>query len=272
MRCTTCAATSPPAWLHGHSRAPYPARPAKMGHHQPAETSDRSTQTYASDRFTRIPCGCGQHGVASRRGDDTATASTSGGGANATANEPPTVVAGFNKVVTEGSTVTLSGTASDADNDTLTYSWSHNHPGLTLSGGVTLSPSFTAPAVDSDTTVTFTLAVFDGTDTVSDSLDVIIANVPPGTPQNLQATSTSDSVTLTWDDPGDDSITGYKIMSRTPATQSYLSALVSNTGSAGTSYTVENLEPDTAYVFRIIAINGDGASSRSDSVRISTTA
>ena len=42
-RCTACAATPPPAWLHGYSRVPYPARPAKA-EHQPAETSGRFTQ------------------------------------------------------------------------------------------------------------------------------------------------------------------------------------------------------------------------------------
>ena len=42
-RCTACAATPPPAWLHGYSRVPYPARPAKT-EHQPAETSGRFTQ------------------------------------------------------------------------------------------------------------------------------------------------------------------------------------------------------------------------------------
>ena len=41
--CTACAATPPLAWLHGYSRVPYPARPAKT-EHQPAETSDRFTQ------------------------------------------------------------------------------------------------------------------------------------------------------------------------------------------------------------------------------------
>ena len=45
----------PPAWLHGYSRVPYPARPAKMGHHKPAETSGRSTQIHASNRSTQIP-------------------------------------------------------------------------------------------------------------------------------------------------------------------------------------------------------------------------
>ena len=63
----------------------------------------------------------------------------------------------------------------------------------------------------------------------------VLGSVPPvapAAPANLTATSTIDSVTLTWDDSGDDSITGYKILYRTPATQSELGVLVADTGSA----------------------------------------
>ena len=190
-------------------------------------------------------------------------------------NNAPVVDAGADQTVQEGATVTLSGTAADDDGDILTYQWSHDStPGITFANPASPSTTLTVPPVDSDTAITFTLTADDGTATASDSLTVTVtaSAAPPDTPQNLQATSTSSSVTLTWDDPGDDSITGYKIMSRTPATQSGLSVLVSSTGSAGTSYTAENLEPDTAYVFRIAATNENGGSSRSNSVRISTPA
>ena len=94
--------------------------------------------------------------------------------------------------------------------------------------------------------------------------------VPPEAPQNLRATSTDTTVTLTWDHPDDDSITGYKILSRTPATQSQLFVLVDDTGAPGTSYVIEDLDPDTVYVFRVIAINAHGESDNSNFVRLST--
>ena len=97
-------------------------------------------------------------------------------------------------------------------------------------------------------------------------------SVPPGIPQNLRAVSTDTTVTLTWDSPDDDSITGYKILSRTPATQSQLSVLVDDTGAPGTSYVIENLDPDTIYVFRVIAVNAHGESNNSNFVRLSTDA
>ena len=101
-----------------------------------------------------------------------------------TNNSPPTVNAGPDQTVDEGDTVTLSGTASDSDNDPLTHMWTHNRPGLgiTLADDAALSTTFTAPAVTQDTTVTFTLAVSDGTDSVTDMVSVTITDSPGLTP------------------------------------------------------------------------------------------
>ena len=102
--------------------------------------------------------------------------------AEATAsNEPPTAIAGPNQAVIEGSSVTLSGTASDADGDAMTYKWTHDSSlPISLADDAALSTTFTAPEVTADTTVTFTLTVSDGTDDVSASLDLlIIANSNP---------------------------------------------------------------------------------------------
>ena len=93
---------------------------------------------------------------------------------------------------------------------------------------------------------------------------------PPAAPTNLQATSTTNTVTLTWDDPGDSTITGYKILHRMPSPETDLTVLVDDTGSAATTYTISGLEPDTAYAFRVIAINDHGQSQPSHYVNIST--
>ena len=94
----------------------------------------------------------------------------------------------------------------------------------------------------------------------------------PARPSNLAATSTSSTVTLTWDNPGDSTITGYKILSRITATESILTVLVSDTGSAGTSYTVRGLEPDATYQFAVLAVNNAGNSAPSQIVTVSTGA
>ena len=96
-------------------------------------------------------------------------------------NRPPTVDAGADQVVYEGDIVTLSGTATDTDGDTLTYRWSHDSDlFIHIAGDTQPSAAFTAPQVESDTTITFTLAVHDGTVSVSDAVSVRVRdNVPP---------------------------------------------------------------------------------------------
>ena len=88
---------------------------------------------------------------------------------------------------------------------------------------------------------------------------------PPDQPTGLEATATHDSVTLTWDDPQDDSITGYVILRRIPAVdpQGQFSELVSNTGTDATTYTDDTVSAETRYTYRIKAINEHGVSERS---------
>ena len=88
---------------------------------------------------------------------------------------------------------------------------------------------------------------------------------PPATPKNLSATASHDSVTLTWDDPGDDSITGYVILRRIPGVdpEGHFDVLVADTGTAATTYTDDTVSAETRYTYRIKAINGAGTSERS---------
>ena len=88
---------------------------------------------------------------------------------------------------------------------------------------------------------------------------------PPDKPTGLEATASHDSVTLTWDDPGDDSITGYVILRRIPGVdpEGHFDVLVANTGTAATTYTDDTVSAETRYTYRIKAINGAGTSERS---------
>ena len=109
-----------------------------------------------------------------------------GDGPPVTLNSPPTVDAGSAQTVDEGDMVTLSGTAFDPDGDPLTYMWTHDSDlTITFADDEALSTTFTAPQVTSDTTVTFTLAVSDDTDSVTDTVSVTVSdtdsvsNTPP---------------------------------------------------------------------------------------------
>ena len=96
----------------------------------------------------------------------------------------------------------------------------------------------------------------------------------PDQPTGLDATATHDSVTLTWDDPGDDSITGYVILRRLPGVdpEGQFDELVSNTGTTATSYTDDSVAAETRYTYRIKAINQYGVSERSRWSHIDTPA
>ena len=81
-------------------------------------------------------------------------------------------------------------------------------------------------------------------------------------------------MTLTWDDPGDDSITGYVILRRVRVnnTGGGFSVLVADTGSAATTYTDATVAASTTYTYRIKAINERGTSERSRWYHIDTPA
>ena len=191
-----------------------------------------------------------------------------------TANLPPSVDAGPDRTVTEGDGVALNGTATDPDpGDDLTYLWTHDSTlAINLSNAAAPSTAFTAPEVDADTVVTFTLTADDGRGASSDTVSVtILAGSPPDPPQNLRFGATgSTTIALIWDDPGDATITGYKVLSRAALTERDLAVLVDNTGSADTTHTVTGLNPDTIYVFRVVALGEHGESAWSNFVRPST--
>ena len=92
----------------------------------------------------------------------------------------------------------------------------------------------------------------------------------PGAPQNLQATSESGSVTLTWDAaPEYNYITGYQILRRPiPKAGHELSIIVENTGNADTTYVDNDVEVGQRYFYQIKAINDLGTSGTSKPARI----
>ena len=84
---------------------------------------------------------------------------------------------------------------------------------------------------------------------------------PPGQPRNLRAHATGPkSITLTWEAPSSDAgaaITGYSIQRR--AFNSSYGMIPIRTGSTATTFQDTNLEPATAYLYQVAAINSVGA-------------
>ena len=120
-------------------------------------------------------------------------------------NDPPTAHAGSDQTVTESDVVQLDGQAS-ADNDGTisSYSWQQTSgSAVTLSGGSSSTPTFTAPEVTSATTLTFELTVTDDDgDTGTDTVVITVNDTPSGnqTPQadagSNQTVTEGDSVSL----------------------------------------------------------------------------
>ena len=90
---------------------------------------------------------------------------------------------------------------------------------------------------------------------------------PPSTPTNLTAAVNDDgSITLSWDTPDDDTITGYEILRRRPTEgERRLTTYVANTD---TTYTDANVTSGVRHVYRVKAINTAGVGPQSNYVQV----
>ena len=96
---------------------------------------------------------------------------------------------------------------------------------------------------------------------------VTLPPVPPAAPSGLSATAgDDDSVTLTWDDPADSSITGYEYqVNHNDTATGNLSGWgawqpIAGSGAATTAHTITGLTSGREYRFRLRALNADGVS------------
>ena len=122
--------------------------------------------------------------------------------------------------------------------------------------------------------VSFTDYAGNGESLTSEATAAVAAGSPPDKPTGLSNTATHSSVTLTWDDPGDASITHYQVFRRDRAIHDAGEFLLleDDTGSAATTYTDNAVAAAGSYVYRVKAVNRHGAGVWSSHSRADTPA
>ena len=97
------------------------------------------------------------------------------------------------------------------------------------------------------------------------------AEPPPAEPSGLTAARVGHSVlTLTWDDPQDANITGYRVLRITDAGS--LSTIETDTGSVSTEYTDTTVAAETTYFYAVLALSSDGYGAQSSAISVTTLA
>ena len=105
----------------------------------------------------------------------------------------------------------------------------------------------------------------------TDAVTQRVKDQPPAAPTGLTTSDIEhDSMTLTWDDPENDSITGYRVL-RGPDADS-LSTLENDTRSVSTEYEDPTVSSETTYFYGLLAMSQDGNSVQSDAISATTPA
>ncbi len=196
-----------------------------------------------------------------------------------TADSPATGAPTISGTAQVGETLTVdtSGIADDDGlvNATFGYRWVANDGTTDTDIAGATDAAYTLTGGDEGRTIKVWVSFSDdagnGETLSSAATEAVAAADPPAKPTGLSAAAVShEAVTLTWDDPQDDSITGYVILRRDRAIHPVgtFVTIAGDTGSADRTYTDATVEPEKEYVFRIQAINEHGGvSERSDYVR-----
>ena len=172
-----------------------------------------------------------------------------------------------------------------ADADGLTnvsygYQWVANDGTSDTDIAGATNPTYTLVASDEGRTIKVRVSFADdegNEETVTSAATEAVAAEPeplepPAKPTGLSGTVAHDEVSLTWNDPGDESITGYQVLrlDRDVHGLGNFQVHVDDTGSAATSYTDRDVAPETRYVYRIKARSAAGLSVRSEYFNVNT--
>ena len=184
-----------------------------------------------------------------------------------TQNQPPTANAGRDKTFTPGSIVTLSGSGTDPDGDTLDYTWEQTSgtPTVNIDDLKSARTTFTAP-VD-PTELVFTFTVDDGTDSTTDDITITIAkpvtrNIKEMSDTLISAQITApNEITMTYNEELSTFINSYLNFTITGETTSR--SIIGINGSPSKSMMVNIDGQDTNVFVTILTFDGEAVPSNS---------
>ena len=177
--------------------------------------------------------------------------------------------------VGETLTVDTTGMAQGLVRATFSYQWVSNDGSADTDIPNATDSAYILVASDEGKTmkvrVSFTNNSGNG-ETLTSAATAAVAAEPPTRPKGLTGIVAHDAASLTWDDPGDVTITSYQILRRDRALHGNgdFQIHVDDTGSAAAAYIDRDVSPEGSYVYRIKARNAAGLSGRSVHFRADT--
>ena len=185
-------------------------------------------------------------------------------------NDPPAAPSGLMASRVAHDSVTISWAAPSSGSTVTSYRVMRGTDANSLSAIASDTGRTTADYTDStvaaDTTYLYAVLALsqdgDGMQSATISVTTPAEPQPPAEPTGLRTSQVAhNSVTLSWTDPEDTSITGYRILRGTKAGK--LSAIAQDTGNTDTEYTDSTVATETTYHYAMLALsqNGDGAQS-----------
>ena len=136
---------------------------------------------------------------------------------------------------------------------------------LVADTGNTVTTHTDATATQASTTYTYRVRAIRDGERSQDSNEGRV-QLPPAKPTGLSAEVSHNQVTLTWTDPQDDTITGYRILRQEPAPDDpgQFAVLTEDTGQARKPATTDtNVTPERTFVYRVQARSPQGMSESS---------
>jgi len=191
-----------------------------------------------------------------------------GGGSDPTppANRPPSAIAPADFSAVEATQVTLNASGSnDSDGSISSYSWTQTAgtPTISLTNANSVSASFTAPSVDTNTQLTFQLAVTDNDGATN--TDSIVVTITPDMPPQAVTANDFEAVELTTVSlDGSTSSDDISIESYLWEQTAGQSVTLSNTNQATASFTAPEItNQNLEMTFQLTVTDSVGATSMS---------